>query len=82
MNAGGGGARPAATGTTHQPREGVVQRVCFLLKVRDEAPYVQLYFDTAFGQSVGGAMNERADVLSQRRAPQLRSKRRFDPAQQ
>jgi raffinose/stachyose/melibiose transport system substrate-binding protein len=29
-----------------------------LLEVRDEAPYVQLYFDTAFGQSVGGAMND------------------------
>jgi len=31
---------------------------------------------------VGGAMTERADVLSRRRAPQLRTKRRFDPAQQ
>ena len=31
---------------------------------------------------VGGAMTERADILSHRRAPQLRSKRRFDPAQQ
>ncbi|GEK22773.1 ABC transporter substrate-binding protein [Cellulomonas xylanilytica] len=29
-----------------------------LLKVRDAAPYVQLYFDTAFGASVGGAMND------------------------
>jgi raffinose/stachyose/melibiose transport system substrate-binding protein len=29
-----------------------------LLEVRDDAPYVQLYFDTAFGQSVGGAMND------------------------
>ncbi|WP_151526089.1 ABC transporter substrate-binding protein [Serinicoccus kebangsaanensis] len=29
-----------------------------LLEVRDGAPYVQLYFDTAFGQSVGGAMND------------------------
>ncbi len=29
-----------------------------LLKVRDSAPYVQLYFDTAFGASVGGAMND------------------------
>jgi raffinose/stachyose/melibiose transport system substrate-binding protein len=29
-----------------------------LIKVRDSAPYVQLYFDTAFGQSVGGAMND------------------------
>lgn len=29
-----------------------------LLQVRDAAPYVQLYFDTAFGASVGGAMND------------------------
>ena len=29
-----------------------------LLKVRDAAGYVQLYFDTAFGTSVGGAMND------------------------
>jgi raffinose/stachyose/melibiose transport system substrate-binding protein len=29
-----------------------------LLEVRDSSPYVQLYFDTAFGQSVGGAMND------------------------
>jgi len=29
-----------------------------LLGVRDAAPYVQLYFDTAFGASVGGAMND------------------------
>ncbi len=29
-----------------------------LLKIRDAAPYVQLYFDTAFGASVGGAMND------------------------
>ncbi|NYI77795.1 ABC transporter substrate-binding protein [Nocardioides panzhihuensis] len=29
-----------------------------LLKVRDESPFVQLYFDTAFGESVGGAMND------------------------
>ncbi|GII97917.1 carbohydrate ABC transporter substrate-binding protein (CUT1 family) [Sediminihabitans luteus] len=29
-----------------------------LLEVRDSAPYVQLYFDTAFGPSVGGAMND------------------------
>ena len=29
-----------------------------LLEVRDEAPYVQLYFDTAFGASIGGAMND------------------------
>ncbi|MBC2932864.1 ABC transporter substrate-binding protein [Nocardioides sp. zg-1228] len=29
-----------------------------LIEVRDSAPYVQLYFDTAFGESVGGAMND------------------------
>ncbi|MDM8085012.1 extracellular solute-binding protein [Cellulomonas cellasea] len=29
-----------------------------LLQVRDAAPFVQLYFDTAFGSSVGGAMND------------------------
>jgi raffinose/stachyose/melibiose transport system substrate-binding protein len=34
-----------------------------LLKVRDEAPYVQLYFDTAFGQSVGGAMNDEIALM-------------------
>ncbi len=35
-----------------------------LLKVRDAAPpYVQLYFDTAFGASVGGAMNDEIALL-------------------
>lgn len=29
-----------------------------LLEVRDSAPHVQLYLDTAFGASVGGAMND------------------------
>jgi len=29
-----------------------------LLEVRDSSPFVQLYFDTAFGTSVGGAMND------------------------
>lgn len=29
-----------------------------LLKVRDNAPFIQLYLDTAFGTSVGGAMND------------------------
>ncbi|WP_448061727.1 extracellular solute-binding protein [Cellulomonas hominis] len=29
-----------------------------LLGVRDAAPFIQLYFDTAFGASVGGAMND------------------------
>ena len=31
--------------------------------VRDKAPYVQLYFDTAFGASVGGAMNDEIALL-------------------
>ncbi len=31
---------------------------------------------------VGGAMTERGEILIDRRAPKLRSKRRFDPAQQ
>jgi len=34
-----------------------------LLTVRDDAPYVQLYFDTAFGASVGGAMNDEIALL-------------------
>ena len=34
-----------------------------LLEVRDAAPYVQLYFDTAFGTSVGGAMNDAVALL-------------------
>ena len=34
-----------------------------LLEVRDSAPYVQLYFDTAFGQSVGGAMNDAIELM-------------------
>lgn len=34
-----------------------------LLEVRDAAPYIQLYFDTAFGTSVGGAMNDEIALL-------------------
>ncbi|HET6937100.1 MAG TPA: extracellular solute-binding protein [Nocardioides sp.] len=34
-----------------------------LLTVRDDAPYVQLYFDTAFGTSIGGAMNDEIALL-------------------
>jgi raffinose/stachyose/melibiose transport system substrate-binding protein len=34
-----------------------------LIEVRDSAPYVQLYFDTAFGASVGGAMNDAIALL-------------------
>lgn len=34
-----------------------------LLTVRNDAPYVQLYFDTAFGAAVGGAMNDEIALL-------------------
>jgi len=34
-----------------------------LLTVRDAAPYIQLYFDTAFGASVGGAMNDEIALM-------------------
>ena len=34
-----------------------------LLDVRNDAPYVQLYFDTAFGASVGGAMNDEIALM-------------------
>jgi raffinose/stachyose/melibiose transport system substrate-binding protein len=43
---------PAANGSVKDPSLGA------LLQVRDKSPYVQLYFDTAFGQAVGGAMND------------------------
>lgn len=43
---------PAASGSVADPA------LADLLKVRDEAPFIQLYFDTAFGTSVGGAMND------------------------
>ncbi len=48
---------PAASGSVKDPA------LSGLLKVRDEAPYVQLYFDTAFGQSVGGAMNDEIALM-------------------
>jgi raffinose/stachyose/melibiose transport system substrate-binding protein len=34
-----------------------------LLTVRNGAPYVQLYFDTAFGAAVGGAMNDEIALM-------------------
>ena len=34
-----------------------------MMDVRDKAPYFQLYFDTAFGASVGGAMNDQIALL-------------------
>ncbi len=48
---------PAAGGAVADPA------LAQLLAVRDEAPYVQLYFDTAFGASVGGAMNDEIALL-------------------
>jgi raffinose/stachyose/melibiose transport system substrate-binding protein len=48
---------PAAIGSVSDPA------LAALLEVRDSAPYVQLYFDTAFGQSVGGAMNDEIALL-------------------
>ncbi|WP_374455405.1 ABC transporter substrate-binding protein [Nocardioides sp.] len=48
---------PAATDAVSNPVLGD------LIQVRDEAPYVQLYFDTAFGESIGGAMNDEIALL-------------------
>lgn len=48
---------PAATDAVSNPVLGD------LIKVRDEAPYVQLYFDTAFGESIGGAMNDEIALM-------------------
>ncbi|MEE6296599.1 ABC transporter substrate-binding protein [Georgenia wangjunii] len=43
---------PNATGSITNPA------LADLVTVRDEAPYVQLYLDTLFGENVGGAMND------------------------
>ncbi|OLT53156.1 ABC transporter substrate-binding protein [Cellulosimicrobium sp. CUA-896] len=48
---------PAASGAVADPA------LADLLTVRDEAPYVQLYFDTAFGENVGGAMNDEIALM-------------------
>ncbi|MCB0906173.1 MAG: extracellular solute-binding protein [Nocardioidaceae bacterium] len=48
---------PAATSSVADPA------LASLLQVRDSAPYVQLYFDTAFGASVGGAMNDEIALM-------------------
>ncbi len=48
---------PAATGSVADPA------LAALLQVRDEASYVQLYFDTAFGASIGGAMNDEIALM-------------------
>lgn len=48
---------PAASGSVKDPALGS------LLEVRDASPYIQLYFDTAFGQSIGGAMNDEIALM-------------------
>jgi raffinose/stachyose/melibiose transport system substrate-binding protein len=47
----------AASGSVSDPA------LAALLEVRDAAPFVQLYFDTAFGASIGGAMNDEIALL-------------------
>jgi raffinose/stachyose/melibiose transport system substrate-binding protein len=47
----------AASGSVKDPA------LAGLLEVRDSAPYIQLYFDTAFGASVGGAMNDEIALM-------------------
>ncbi|MGW6130739.1 extracellular solute-binding protein [Cellulomonas sp. NPDC055163] len=49
--------KPAATGSVADPA------LAELLTFRDEAPFVQLYFDTAFGENIGGAMNDAIALL-------------------
>ena len=48
---------PAAVGSVTDPA------LADLLTIRDEAPFIQLYFDTAFGESIGGAMNDEIELL-------------------
>lgn len=48
---------PAAKGAISDPA------LASLMDVRDKAPYFQLYFDTAFGASIGGAMNDEIALL-------------------
>ncbi|MGO2806249.1 MAG: extracellular solute-binding protein [Glutamicibacter arilaitensis] len=50
-------ANPAAKGAISDPA------LASLMDVRDKAPYFQLYFDTAFGASIGGAMNDEIALL-------------------
>ena len=55
---------PAATSSVADPA------MAQLLQVRDSAPFIQLYFDTAFGQSVGNAMNDAiASVFAGKASP-------------
>lgn len=56
-NAMGLPTNPAGTGSVADPA------LADLLSVRDQAPYVQLYFDTLFGAKVGGAMNDGIDLM-------------------
>ena len=48
---------PAATDAVSDPV------LADLIQVRDDAPFVQLYFDTAFGESIGGAMNDEIALM-------------------
>lgn len=48
---------PAASGSVADPA------LAGLLEFRDQAPFVQLYFDTALGESVGGALNAEIALL-------------------
>jgi raffinose/stachyose/melibiose transport system substrate-binding protein len=48
---------PAATDKVSDPA------LAQLIEVRDAAPYIQLYFDTAFGASIGGAMNDEVALM-------------------
>jgi len=48
---------PNASGSVADPA------LADLLEVRDAAPFVQLYFDTAFGENIGGAMNDAIALL-------------------
>jgi raffinose/stachyose/melibiose transport system substrate-binding protein len=48
---------PAASDSVSDPA------LAELLTVRDAAPFIQLYFDTAFGESVGGALNDTVALM-------------------
>ncbi len=42
-----------------------------LLEVRDASPFIQLYFDTAFGKAIGDAMNSKiVDLFAGKATPQ------------
>lgn len=56
---------PAASGSVADPA------LAGLLEFRDQSPFVQLYFDTELGESVGGAMNaEIALLFADKASPQ------------